>query len=118
MADDERRAHPRVPMMVKVIEPSTGREEKSFSREISRGGFFLETETPYQPGQELRLSFQIPGGSHTVSVMGMVVRVAAKAAGSPISGIGVQFVDMDGRSEELIAEYVEKLEKIRKKLSQ
>ena len=115
---NEKRAHTRVPLMVKVMEPETGKEEQCFSREISVGGIFLETTKSYPIGKSLRLLFHIPGTDREVLVMGSVARVVGAGEKNHAQGVGVSFVDMDGASEELIQDYVKKLVTIRQKLSQ
>lgn len=107
----ERRANPRVPMMVRVREAATGEQSQHFSREISLGGLFLETDRPFAKGTTLHLEFQVPGTDHLVKAKAEVVRLGDQ-------GIGVRFLSTDARSKELIAAYVEKLESIRKKLTE
>ncbi len=112
----DKRVYPRVPMMVKVRDADTGKEEEYFSKEISCGGLFLETKNPYKKGKILQVEFQIPGTQEQVRVKAKVVHEALPGDKGPV-GMGLSFIDMDGHSESSIAAYVEKLENIRKKLS-
>jgi len=114
----ERRVHARVPMMVRVVDGETGEVKQYFSREISIGGVYLETTEPYAVGEVLRLQFQIPGTEFEADIRGEIVHRAESDTPKEPAGIGLKFIDMDGRSEQLIEEYVEKLERIRQKLSE
>jgi uncharacterized protein (TIGR02266 family) len=114
----EKRAHPRVPMMVKVVDQKTGKVRDYFSREISCGGIFIESQNPYEAGNKVTLEFQVPGTESRLKVSAEVVHVTSEGEKGGFSGFGLRFLDLDGYSEKTIADYVEKLENIRKKLAQ
>ena len=113
----ERRTNPRVPMVVKVEDLQTGKKAQYYSREVSSGGLFLETNDVYSVGTPLQLSFEIPGSGHHVDVKSSVVHSQKVIEKGKNPGMGIRFEDIDSRSKKLLIEYVEKLEKIRKKLS-
>ena len=114
----EKRSHPRVPMMVKVVDQETGEAKDYFSREISCGGIFIESHNPYKAGKKVTLEFQVPGTESRLKVSAKVIHVVSESKKDRVAGFGLRFLDMDGYSEKTIADYVEKLENIRKKLTE
>jgi len=83
----ERRAHGRVSTCIKVrFAGPGGSVEEGTTRDISRGGAFIETGKDYKPGERFEIFFSLPDGSREVSVLGEVVRQEGQA------GVGVRFI--------------------------
>jgi hypothetical protein len=78
----EKRQHPRKPLPTFVDFVSEGRSHREFTRDISEGGLFIETSTPFSVGKEVVITF--PGSSKPLKVAGRIARVEDR-------GIGVQF---------------------------
>ncbi len=98
-----KRANLRVPIRISTIDPEkdpeTGRlyfyTSEEVSANISRGGAFVATPEPIDPGRRLLVEIDIPNGS-SIQTIGRVVwkRVAAgraEAAATKRPGIGIQF---------------------------
>ncbi len=115
-----RRVSIRVPIRISTIDPekdpSTGKlfffTSDEFSADISRGGVFVVTPEPIEPGRRLLVEVEIPGGSN-IQTIGRVVwkRIETGQAGaSPRDrhGVGVQFTS--GRPDLFneLERYVEK----------
>ena len=62
MGDDfvERRAHPRIPISVRVRVQYTGQEFSAQSVNISAGGVFLDSERRLPVGTRVHLVFTVP----------------------------------------------------------
>lgn len=85
--------------------PSQDQVLYGFSVDMSIGGLFLKTETPFSVGEKLLLSFTLPNENKIVTCRSMVAWVNLKA--QPIKpelpqGIGIQFVDLPEESLESI----------------
>ncbi len=81
----EKRKHLRKAVLISV-ECST--ESVSFTdviHDISNGGVFIETDAPFDIGQEITLKFSPPESEHPITVQAEVVRIGA-------NGIGVKFL--------------------------
>ena len=87
----ERRQHPRKPVSTFVDFVVEGRGHREFIRDISEGGLFIETSTPFSVGKEVVITFS--GSSKPLRVTGHIVRVEDR-------GICVQF-DVDSMLEAL-----------------
>jgi uncharacterized protein (TIGR02266 family) len=109
-----RRRHLRVDtaflVRISTIEPErdpyTGRPFFRASQEVcanvSRGGAFVQTREPLDPGQRLLVEVHLPGG-RPLEAIGRVAwtkRIMAPHSGDPQSGIGIEFI---GGSEEQFA---------------
>jgi Tfp pilus assembly protein PilZ len=87
-------------MMVRIstIDPETDVRGKAFFRsseercfDISRGGTFVMTPDPIEPGLRVLLELDIPGGS-TVQTLARVVWKCAEGSGAKPAGVGVEFL--------------------------
>lgn len=74
------------------------------SRDVSLGGTFVETATPFKPGTLVRLELKFAAEQHPVHGVGRVVwiREALEANGSGPPGMGIKFVKIDGISRRAI----------------
>ncbi|MBX2810332.1 MAG: PilZ domain-containing protein [Myxococcales bacterium] len=79
-----------------------------WTRDISKGGLFIETSTPPPPDTELEVHLETPEG--TVQLRAIVVHVLTEEMAASFggqSGIGVQFIDLDPATRDTIQAYVE-----------
>lgn len=107
----ERRQFPRAPLVVKVVNTSTKEFHYFYSRDISQGGMFLETRTPYAIGTEVGLDFILPlqDKKERIGNRGKVARVIEydrNLKDEQISGMGVEFVGLGSEQIGIIAKYV------------
>lgn len=98
-----KRANLRVPIRISTIDPEKDPEtgklyfytSQEVSANISRGGAFVATPEPIDPGRRVLVEIEIPNGSN-IQTIGRVIwkRVSSSRAGAnPTgrSGIGIQF---------------------------
>ena len=104
-------------MDASLADPRIDASSVFYTREISATGMFIEMLNPLPADRDVRISFQLPGTKEDLKVLARIVRSMSKEENKGVSGIGIEFRDMDGHTEETIRLYVEKLEGIRKKLS-
>ncbi len=75
---------------------------------LSRGGMFITARRPAVPGPEILLHFTPPGLSDRLSILAHVVWVCKEeTAPSAITGMGVQFLELD--ASEAIGSVVDRL---------
>lgn len=100
-----RRVSVRVPIRISTIDPEKDPEtgklffftSDEFSADISRGGAFVMTPEPIEPGRRLLVEVEIPGGSN-IQTIGRVVwqRIGSNQKGASLNdrpGIGIQFTN-------------------------
>jgi uncharacterized protein (TIGR02266 family) len=75
------------------------------SRNLSRGGIFVELDHPILPNTEVELEFRLPDATTPLAPTAQVVWQRAGAPGTP-SGLGLQFLALDGPSVQRIEAYV------------
>lgn len=118
----DRRRHERVAAQITVristIEPErdpwTGRpffrslQEKSIN--VSRGGTFVETSEPLDPGRRVLVELELPSGNEVEAIgrVAWVKRVLDPRNQTTDSGVGIEF--LGGASEELaaLADYLDR----------
>lgn len=103
----EKRRHPRTAMNLLVQFRFETFEEflKEYALDISVGGMFIRTEATRPEGSLLYLQFALKDGARLIEGLGRVVRVNGPAPGR-VAGMGVEFVNLDAESTELIDEIV------------
>jgi len=79
-----KRKHARKKFVAVVDYVAEGRTYKDFIQDIGQGGVFIKTRVPFALGQDISLTFTLPGNKHHIKIMGRVVRTTA-------DGIGVEF---------------------------
>jgi uncharacterized protein (TIGR02266 family) len=69
----------------------------AYSLNLSKGGLFLESDTPLPAGTTLKLRFQIAGSSHPIETDGAVIWVRDTATPDGPAGMGIAFVQLEPR---------------------
>jgi uncharacterized protein (TIGR02266 family) len=75
-----------------------------YSLNISPGGMFIRTDKPLEEGAMVYLQFTLKDGSRLIEGMGKVVWVNPPGVKDRIPGMGVEFVNFDDESMQLIEE--------------
>src|SRR5687767_10899495 len=91
------RAHPRAPIELRVAYQRMNAFLADYTRDISKGGVFIKTTTPFPIGTEFDFHISLPKRPEGILLKGRVVWVddgkdpegASKGAGA---GMGIQFV--------------------------
>ena len=111
MNNQERRSYPRVKLITKVTHVAGDFFHYYYSRDLSRGGIFLETREPFPGGTQVNLEFPLPGISRRVAVQGQVVRTVASEEKDPsiVPGMGIQFGDLEEETKGMLAEFIANL---------
>jgi type IV pilus assembly protein PilZ len=97
-----KRRHPRKDLFTVVDYAVQGRTYKDFVQNIGTGGIFIETRRPLSIGQEIAMTFPLPGAQNHIKIVGEVVRTTDE-------GIGVKFKLADEQHEATLKSLVESL---------
>jgi type IV pilus assembly protein PilZ len=100
MSQDDRR-QPRLPISLKVAYRTAGAFLVSYSVNLSKGGIFLETQTPLAVGETVSLEFEVPGAGE-LHVDGLVAWIRQGSTDGMPDGMGIQFNELDERYGGLI----------------
>jgi Tfp pilus assembly protein PilZ len=89
----------------KVVDASNGQLGDGMARtlNVSGGGLLLETNTPFEPGQEIAVNLGFE--EELVEVVGKVVH--CKPSGDGMYATGIQFENLDGQGSTVLATYLE-----------
>lgn len=77
-----------------------------YSVNLSAGGIFIRTDQPKPEGSIIYLQFSLKDGSRLIEGMGRVVRVNPPGVAGRVAGMGIEFLNFDEDSTQLIAEIV------------
>ena len=86
----EHRQHDRATAVIKVNYKNHGALQMDYAQNISRGGLFLATESPFELGQDIELHLNTQGLKKAIAVPGIVKWVGERGV-PKVKGIGVQF---------------------------
>jgi len=109
----DRRRYPRVPLSLLIQYRFDTLEDflSEYSVNISMGGMFIQTEDIREEGSLVYLQFYLRDGAKLIEGLGKVVRTNPPGSDSeddaPI-GMGVEFVNFDEESMDLIRQIVER----------
>ncbi len=107
---DNHREHLRAPLRLQLNyrDATGGNFLFEYSKNISRGGIFIETHHPLPKGSKIVVRFQPPGNESELEVEGEVVWVNPFVEGgeNPNPGMGIQFMNMDEETRGVIASIV------------
>jgi type IV pilus assembly protein PilZ len=105
----ERRKYPRVPLSLLIQYRFDTLEDflSEYSTDISIGGMFIRTDKPKDEGTLVYLQFYLRDGAKLIEGLGRVVRVNPLDDQAAV-GMGIEFVNFDEESMELIRQIVER----------
>ena len=83
-----RRGYFRKPLNLPVTYAIGENTHRNSTKDISLGGVFIFTRTPFQTGQEVRMIFRSKENRNPVKILGRVARVTPE-------GIGVKFLSLN-----------------------
>src|SRR5712692_8952289 len=79
---------------------------------ISRGGMFINTRNPLAVGTTVRLIISLPDTAFPFDLSGRVTRVNhPHNPSNHVSGMGIEFLDVEDEKRERIERFVERLRK-------
>jgi type IV pilus assembly protein PilZ len=99
---EERRKYPRVPLNLLIQFRFDTFEAfiSEYASDISEGGMFIRCEDAREEGSMVYLQFGLKDGTRLIEGLGRVVRVNPKGSSNP--GMGVEFVNFDEESRQMI----------------
>ncbi len=111
MADDKRN-HPRAKVLSMTVRYKSATIDdfvEHHSDNVSRGGIFIKTSSPFPPGTLLKFEIRIADDEAVLAGVGRVVwkRDEPGDAEDEPAGMGVKFIKLDEKSRALISRLVE-----------
>lgn len=100
----ERRTSKRVSLVTQIRTVVGGKTIVGYSKNISRGGIFIETETPPEKGAELVLRFKLSPKEEILEARAVV---AYRMSGE---GMGLRFIDLPAPLQQRIEAFVNEQE--------
>src|SRR6187397_2867945 len=81
---------------------------ENHSHDVSKGGLFVKTPTPFPPGTLLKFEIRLAGDKSVISGVGRVVwkREPTQASSDKPAGMGVKFIKIDDASRAVIDKLV------------
>ena len=104
----ERRKKYRMPLNMLVQYKVKDLDEfyNEFAGNISIGGMFIKTTQEYSLGSNIYFKFCLLDNSHIIEGLGKIVHI--NDADHPNPGIGIEFVNLDDSSKDIITDIINK----------
>jgi uncharacterized protein (TIGR02266 family) len=96
----------RVSIRVRDVGDPTQAEIHLDALDISQGGAFLQSELLLEVGDELEVTFAIPGELRRIQVHAKVAWATRGGGAQEKAGMGLQFTDLRESDRQLIADFV------------
>jgi len=100
------RSFERVSFETEVRLSANGTDVWGWSRNVSRGGMFVEAEMPLEPDSEFEVEFTVPDTSIVVQPTARVVWRQLPGDPQRPAGMGLQFLKLDREAEQWLEQYV------------
>ena len=74
--------------------------------DLSLGGAFLQSDLLLEVGEEMEVTFGLPGEIRPIKLKARVAWATRKSASKGVAGMGLEFIDVSPAVREAIAEFV------------
>ena len=107
---EDLRQYPRAPVRLKVEYESQNAFFADYTRNLSRGGVFIQTEQPLALGTDFSFSLAVPERDEPFVLRGRVAWInQPKGPGAPSGGMGVSFLWEDDATKQAFELEAERL---------
>jgi len=100
------RSFERVAFETEVRLSANGSDVWGWSRNVSRGGMFVEADLPLEPDTEFEVEFTVPDTSIVVQPTARVVWRQMPGDPQRPTGMGLQFLKLDREAERWLEQYI------------
>lgn len=105
---EDKRAHPRIPIELRVDYPKLNAFFADYTRNISKGGTFIRTKQPLPKGTRFVFRLSVPTLNEPILLEGEVAWTRGEGEGGD-SGMGIRFLYADQEARSRVERMVEKL---------
>lgn len=105
----ESRKEPRVSIFVRVDFKDKEDFIYYYSRNLSRGGIFIQTVDPLPPGTPIFLQLSLPGNPQPLEVESKVIwsrKEENEEGNKSIPGMGIQFLRIDEQNKKILDDFL------------
>jgi len=107
MAEQRKDSRSAASLKVKYKSATVDDFAQQFGTDVSRGGIFIKTKSPLEPGALLKLELQLSTAAAVISGVGRVAwRRVASADPSRPAGMGIKFVKLEPASQAVVERIV------------
>ena len=108
----EKRFHARYRVHIKVDYETKDMFLSNYVTNISKGGVFIETKSPFPVSSEIELALELPEAQSTIHAQGRVSWTYDIKKGGPlviVQGMGIKFTDIKPDDIKVLETYIEEL---------
>jgi len=111
VSDSDNRSHPRAPIELKISYQRVNAFFADYTKDISKGGIFIKTDTPLDLGTEFEFQVTLPGEPQALRLIGRVEWISRgeDRSKSAHKGMGISFVWSSDNQRQEFEKVVEQL---------
>lgn len=108
---DDRRKEPRLDVNIQVDYKARDMFISNYVTNISKGGVFIQTDSPLPIHSEIQVTFSIPETGRTITAKGKVAWTydIKKGSISITPGMGIRFTDLSMDNRKILEDYIRNL---------
>jgi len=99
-------------MPLRVTYTSFKRFVIDYANNVSKGNMFIKTKTSYEMGSRVDLLLHVASFDEPIRIMGRVIRSSFSAKVED-AGIGIEFIDIDKKSREILIQKLKSAEGVK-----
>lgn len=103
----DKRRHLRVKLVVEVGVGTQNKFWNGLTENISEGGLFVVTESPFEVGDEITVNLELKGRKGAQAVQCVVCWLREFPDGGLLPGMGLRFTDLSPEQAAAIKKYIE-----------
>ena len=77
-----------------------------YTKNVSRGGIFINTRRHHEISEIVDLSLIVPGLDNPLNIKGEVIHIKIHNVPDEDAGIGIKFIDIDSESRKALIEFI------------
>jgi type IV pilus assembly protein PilZ len=81
-----------------------------YTKNVSQGGMYIKTQTPFEIGSAIELFLHIPEINDPIRISAEVVHANPSEDNEKDTGIGVKFIEVEESSRQLLITYIKSLQ--------
>ncbi len=102
----DERTDKRCNIILKVTYQDYDKFITEYTKNVSNGGMFLNTNKRYEKGSKVSLFLHVPGLEEPLKILGEIVHVNFSDYNDENNGVGIKFIDINELSRQALIKYI------------
>lgn len=105
-AEEDKRSEERINATLKVSYDNYNKFITEYTKNVSKGGIFINTKRPHEVNEIVDLSLIVPEIDRPLIIKGEVVHIKIQDVPDEDAGVGVKFIEMNPASRKALIDFM------------